>query len=175
MYLCGHPGPLRRQIVLEFAKICGMEVEYLPISRDTTESDIKQRKEIKGTPCSKITYCTLIHLFYYSHQLGDSVIFYDQAPVRAAIHGRLLILDGIENAERNVLPTLNNLLENREMALEDGRFLMNTALLSHSSDLSGSRVVPVHPDFRVIALGEGMIGEFVRLRMIITNIKHDRM
>lgn len=37
---------------------------------------------------------------------------------------RILILDGIEKAERNVLPILNNLLENREMALEDGRFLM---------------------------------------------------
>ena len=29
--------------------------------------------------------------------------------------GRVLILEGIEKAERNVLPTLNNLLENREM------------------------------------------------------------
>jgi hypothetical protein len=28
-----------------------------------------------------------------------------------------LILDGLEKAERNVLPTLNNLLENREMSL----------------------------------------------------------
>ena len=34
---------------------------------------------------------------------------------------------GIEKAERNVLPTLNNLLENREMALEDGRFLTSPA------------------------------------------------
>lgn len=31
---------------------------------------------------------------------------------------------GLEKAERNVLPTLNNLLENREMMLDDGRFLM---------------------------------------------------
>ena len=29
------------------------------------------------------------------------------------------ILDGIEKAERNVLPIINNLLENREMALDD--------------------------------------------------------
>ena len=36
----------------------------------------------------------------------------------------LLILEGIEKAERNVLPVLNNLLENREMQLEDGRFLV---------------------------------------------------
>jgi hypothetical protein len=35
-----------------------------------------------------------------------------------------LIIDGVEKAERNVLPILNNLLENREMQLDDGRFLM---------------------------------------------------
>lgn len=34
---------------------------------------------------------------------------------------------GLEKAERNVLPTLNNLLENREMSLDDGRFLTHHA------------------------------------------------
>lgn len=34
-------------------------------------------------------------------------------------------MEGLEKAERNVLPVLNNLLENREMQLEDGRFLMS--------------------------------------------------
>lgn len=47
-----------------------------------------------------------------------------QCAVRAAVKGRVLILEGIEKAERNVLPVLNNLLENREMQLDDGRFLM---------------------------------------------------
>lgn len=37
------------------------------------------------------------------------------------------MLEGIEKAERNVLPVLNNLLENREMHLEDGRFLVPAA------------------------------------------------
>ena len=41
-----------------------------------------------------------------------------------SINDGILILDGIEKAERNVLPILNNLLENREMSLEDGRFLV---------------------------------------------------
>ncbi len=45
--------------------------------------------------------------------------------IEAALKGRILIIDGIEKAERNVLPVLNNLLENREMQLEDGRFLMH--------------------------------------------------
>ena len=44
--------------------------------------------------------------------------------MKAATEGRVLILEGIEKAERNVLPVLNNLLENREMQLDDGRFLM---------------------------------------------------
>lgn len=47
-----------------------------------------------------------------------------QCAVRAAMSGRVLVLEGIDKAERNVLPVLNNLLENREMQLEDGRFLM---------------------------------------------------
>lgn len=85
------------------------EVEYLALTRDTTEADIKQRREIVR---------------------GESV-YVDQGAVRAAIHGRVLVLDGasaprsalltatgLEKAERNVLPVLNNLLENREMALE---------------------------------------------------------
>lgn len=47
--------------------------------------------------------------------------------MRAAKNGRVLILEGIEKAERNVLPVLNNLLENREMHLEDGRLLIPAA------------------------------------------------
>lgn len=50
-----------------------------------------------------------------------------QCAVRAALEGRVLVLEGIEKAERNVLPILNNLLENRELALDDGRFLMAPA------------------------------------------------
>jgi hypothetical protein len=59
-------------------------------------------------------------------------------------------LKGLENAERNVLPTLNNLLENREMSLDDGRFLM-----PKPADWTGEvdkKLVFVHEDFRVIGL-----------------------
>lgn len=52
------------------------------------------------------------------------IIFLLQSAVRAAIEGRVLVLEGVEKAERNVLPVLNNLLENREMQLEDGRLLI---------------------------------------------------
>jgi hypothetical protein len=61
---------------------------------------------------------------------------------------------GLENAERNVLPTLNNLLENREMSLDDGRFLMpkpaNWEAKPDNSD--NKNLVFVHEGFRVIGL-----------------------
>lgn len=65
----------------------------------------------------------------------------------------------MEKCERNVLPVLNNLLENREMSLEDGRFLMSTdrydsLLKTHTKQqLDSMKLVRVHPRFRVIALG----------------------
>jgi MoxR-like ATPase len=137
MFLIGSPGPERRRLAFRFAEILNREVEYLPITRDTSESDLKQRRELRG----------------------GGVAFVDQAPVRAALHGRLLIIDGIERAERNVLHTLNNLLENREMNLEDGRTMVShrhwqslTARYS-AADLTAKNIVPVSPNFLVIALG----------------------
>ncbi|EMP34365.1 hypothetical protein UY3_08478 [Chelonia mydas] len=79
--------------------------------------------------------------------------------VRAATEGRILVLEGLEKAERNVLPVLNNLLENREMQLEDGRFLMSAErydklLQEHTkTELDAWKIVRVSEDFRVIALG----------------------
>ena len=51
-------------------------------------------------------------------------IIIDQSAVRAASQGRILILEGIEKAERNVLPVLNNLLENREMVCTKNGFFV---------------------------------------------------
>jgi hypothetical protein len=53
-------------------------------------------------------------------------------------------------AERNVLPILNNLLENREMHLEDGRFLVSPrrfdalAKTHTTEELAAWRLVRVH-------------------------------
>jgi hypothetical protein len=118
MMLLGHNTELRRQIALLFAEICDMEVEYIKLTRDTTESDLKQRKELSSS----------------------NVTFHAQAPVRAALKGRLLILDGLEQVERNVLPALNNLLENRQMGLDDG------TRLGSDADLA------VDKNFRVLSL-----------------------
>lgn len=67
MYLMGPPGPLKRRLALTMAELCGWEVEYIQLSKDTTESDIKQRREI----------------------VGSSSVFVDQGPVRAAENVRM--------------------------------------------------------------------------------------
>lgn len=119
------------------AKTLRREIEYQSLTSDTTESDLKQRREIRD----------------------KTILYVDQAAVRAALNGRILILDGIEKCERNVLPILNNLLENREMHLEDGRFLVSPKRFAHLSkvhspeEIARLKLVAVHPRFQVIALG----------------------
>ncbi|XP_044576312.1 von Willebrand factor A domain-containing protein 8 [Cotesia glomerata] len=137
IFLMGGPGPRRRNLALSYLELTEREVEFIALSRDTTETDLKQRREITD----------------------GTAIYHDQSAVRAATHGRILILEGVEKAERNVLPVLNNLLENREMHLEDGRFLISSTrydklLEDHSQEeLDGWKLVRVSEDFRVIALG----------------------
>uniref|UniRef100_A0A8C8YHY0 von Willebrand factor A domain-containing protein 8 n=1 Tax=Prolemur simus TaxID=1328070 RepID=A0A8C8YHY0_PROSS len=137
VFLIGPPGPLRRSIAMQYLELTKREVEYIALSRDTTETDLKQRREIRA----------------------GTAFYIDQCAVRAATEGRTLILEGLEKAERNVLPVLNNLLENREMQLEDGRFLMSAErydklLQDHTkTELDAWKIVRVSEDFRVIALG----------------------
>uniref|UniRef100_A0A8C7MNZ3 von Willebrand factor A domain-containing protein 8 n=1 Tax=Oncorhynchus kisutch TaxID=8019 RepID=A0A8C7MNZ3_ONCKI len=137
VFLIGPPGPLRRSIAMKYLELTKREVEYVALSRDTTETDLKQRREIRS----------------------GTAFYIDQCAVRAATEGRILVLEGLEKAERNVLPVLNNLLENREMQLEDGRFLMSyqrydKLLTEHTKEeLDAWQIVRVSEDFRVIALG----------------------
>ncbi|KAL7311976.1 hypothetical protein PS15m_009681 [Mucor circinelloides] len=127
IFLLGPPGPLRRNLIMKYAEMTQREIEYVALSKDVTDADLKQRRELQ-----------------------NSTSFYvDQAAVRAAIHGRILVLDGIEKAERNVLPILNNLLENREMSLDDGRFLTTKDV----KDTTDTKFEKVSPRFLVFALG----------------------
>ncbi|XP_050455261.1 von Willebrand factor A domain-containing protein 8 [Cataglyphis hispanica] len=137
MFLMGGPGARRRELALAFLELTDRELEFIALTRDTTEADLKQRREIKS----------------------GTAYYHDQSAVRAATNGRVLIIEGVEKAERNVLPVLNNLLENREMHLEDGRFLIPASrydklLKMHTqAELDAWRLMRVSEDFIVIALG----------------------
>eukprot|EP00049_Salpingoeca_infusionum_P004861 m.84891 g.84891 ORF g.84891 m.84891 type:complete len:1894 (-) comp12765_c0_seq4:107-5788(-) len=137
IFLLGMPGRARRQLALAYCEMTQREVEYIALTRDTTEADLKQRREIRN----------------------GSAVYLDQCAVRAALNGSTLVIEGIEKAERNLLPILNNLMENREMHLEDGRFLVAPqrydALRKEFSEehLQQQKLLRVHDDFRIIALG----------------------
>ena len=48
VFLLGGPGPRRRRLALHICELAGLEVEYVRITRDTTEADLKQRRDILG-------------------------------------------------------------------------------------------------------------------------------
>ncbi|KAF4697005.1 von Willebrand factor A domain-containing protein 8 [Perkinsus olseni] len=138
MFLIGDPGSMRRRLAYHFCLVEGLQPELLTITRDTVEADLRQRREFGK---------------------NGQTIYVDSAVVRAAIMGRVLILDGIEKAERNVLPTINNLLENREMVLDDGRCLVSPTKYDKLAkslgevEVAARNLVRVSPRFIVVALG----------------------
>ena len=72
--LLGAHLPTLRAIASRFCALAGREAEHVSISRDTTESDLKQRREI----------------------VGGSITYSSQPVVNAALNGRVLILEGLE-------------------------------------------------------------------------------
>lgn len=46
MFLIGRPGSWRRQLTMMYLQLTQKEVEFVSLSRDTTEADLKQRREI---------------------------------------------------------------------------------------------------------------------------------
>ena len=65
MFLLGQPGPLRRQLAMQFLELTQRELEYIALSRDTTESDLKQRREIKDKAA------------VYYDQVGVAKLYFD--------------------------------------------------------------------------------------------------
>lgn len=134
MLLLGSPSTnvARRHLALAYAELTRRQVHVVSITADMTEADLKQRREL------------------VAEDDGLRLAFCNAAPVEAAIEGRILILDGLEKASRNVLPTLNNLLEHRSMNLEDGRLLIDPVRYRELEN-PPDHLVPVLEDFRVIA------------------------
>ncbi|KAG6885080.1 hypothetical protein C0993_006041 [Termitomyces sp. T159_Od127] len=134
VFLVSQPGPYARRLALTFASLINAEYEYIALHRDVGETELKQIRK------------------------GGNLIYVDSPAVSAVKHGRLLILEGIEKAERGIMPVLNNLLENREMNLDDGTHIIHPqryAQLEASNSISvggGHNFVPAHKNFRVIAI-----------------------
>ncbi|EPT01986.1 hypothetical protein FOMPIDRAFT_1119374 [Fomitopsis schrenkii] len=142
VFLVGQPGPYARRLAMTFCRLVNSEYEHISLHRDVGETELKQGREIRA---------------------GGNLVYVDSAAVRAVKHGRVLIIEGVEKAERGIMPLLNNLLENREMNLDDGTHIIHPhryALLdspktppSPTAKTDEVKLVPAHTRFRVIALG----------------------
>ncbi|KAH8984497.1 AAA domain-containing protein [Lactarius hatsudake] len=128
------PGPYAQRLALTFCNLLNAEYEYISQHRDVGETELKQGREIRD---------------------GGNLVYVDSVAVRAVKTGRILIIEGIEKAERGIMPVLNNLLENREMNPDDGTRILHPHrhLLLSPADAADVRFVPTHPPFRVIAIG----------------------
>lgn len=69
MFLLGRPGPLRRSVAMQFLELTQRELEYISLSRDTTESDLKQRREIQGGTAVYLDQVLELLDFYVEMQL----------------------------------------------------------------------------------------------------------
>ncbi|KAF9078337.1 AAA domain-containing protein [Rhodocollybia butyracea] len=130
IFLLSQPGPYARRLALTYASLLNLEYEYVALHRDVGETELTQGREIRD---------------------GGNLVYVDSPAVNAVKYGRLLILEGIEKAERGIMPILNNLLENREMNLADGTHIIS----SHRYELLKERdqkFIPAHKNFRVLAI-----------------------
>ncbi|WFD27940.1 hypothetical protein MNAN1_002948 [Malassezia nana] len=136
IFLSAPPGPYTRRLCQTFAALIQVPIEYVSLHRDVGEAELLQQRSLEA---------------------GGSLRYDDGPVVRAMKHGRILLLDGIERAERGVMPILNNILENREQNLADGTQLVPAErLAARQAEASGhghATFIPVHPDFRVFCLG----------------------
>ena len=130
VFLSSPPGPYARRLCQTFAALVQVPVEYVSLHRDVGEAELLQARSLEA---------------------GGNLRYDDGPVVRAMKHGRILVLEGIERAERGVMPILNNILENREHHLPDGTQLVPAERLGAHAEQPG--LVPVHPDFRVFCLG----------------------
>lgn len=141
VFLLSAPGPYARRLTLTFAALLQLPYEYVSFHRDVGEAELLQTRSLSA---------------------GGNLVFQDGPVIRAMKNGHLLILEGVEKAERGVTPIINNILENREQNLADGRHLIPADKLmsfrreeeaTSDGPVQESRFIPVHPNFRVIATG----------------------
>lgn len=67
--------------------VINAEYEHIALHRDVSETELKQGREIRG---------------------ARNLVYVDSAAVRAVKNGRILILEGVEKAERGIMPVILN-------------------------------------------------------------------
>lgn len=126
-----------RLLGMRYCQLASREMEVVLLTAETRSSDLTQMRAMRGT----------------------SAVFEDGPVVKAALAGRILLLDQLQFCEPNVMPLLNSLSEAREMMLDDGRLIISSVrfrqMLARGSSVEALErhgIIECHPDFRVLGL-----------------------
>ena len=105
-------------------QLLNVEREYIQLHRDTTVASLTVAPSLERS----------------------ALVYHDSPLVKAMKHGRCLVVDEADKAPAEVVVVLKGLLADGEMRLADGRrFVANR-------QPQPPHQLPIHPDFRVIAL-----------------------
>ena len=123
--------------------------------------------------------CDSLCTAFESHRAAPpgKIVYIDSPLVRAAVHGRVLMVDEADKAPLEVVTILKGLVEDGQLLLGDGRRIVSAAYLrahaasaasssspasnhnsasasvnTHASDLGCGKIIPMHPDFKMIVL-----------------------
>lgn len=130
MLLIGNQGVGKNKLVDRLLQVLNAEREYVQLHRDSTVQSL-----------------TVVP------NLIDGKIYYEDSPmVRAAKQGTILVMDEVDKAPVEVVSLLKMLVQDGELLLPDGRRLLDPARCASSNVRMDEKTVPIHPDFRLIAL-----------------------
>ncbi len=139
VFLLSPPGPYARRLCLTFASLIQLPFEYVSFHRDVGEAELLQTRSLSA---------------------GGNLVFEDGPVIRAMKNGHLSSSKASKRPSVVLTPIINNILENREQNLADGRHLIPAEKLEafqreegQNKQGNASRFIPVHPNFRVIATG----------------------
>ena len=129
LLLIGNQGVGKNKLADRMLQLLRLPREYIQLHRDTTVQNLTSNPTIV-----------------------NGVLKYEDSPlVRAARDGRILVVDEADKAPTHVTAILKALVEDRSMLLADGRRIVdaNDKILRTTSN---AEFIPLHSDFRLIAL-----------------------
>ena len=123
LLITGYQGVGKNKIVDHLLSKLKCEREYIQLHRDSSIQSLMVTPSVEG----------------------GKIVYHDSPLVRAAKHGRILVLDEADKAPVEVVALLKGLIEDGQLSLPDGRKLCYA--LTSDPD-----VISIHPDFRIWTL-----------------------
>uniref|UniRef100_A0A1I7USB8 VWFA domain-containing protein n=2 Tax=Caenorhabditis tropicalis TaxID=1561998 RepID=A0A1I7USB8_9PELO len=129
LLLIGNQGVGKNKLTDRFLHLINRPRQYMQLHRDTT--------------VQTLTMQTVVENGIIRHE--------DSALVKAARNGQILVIDEADKAPLHVIAILKSLLDTGNLVLGDGRSL-RPAVSFTEADKQNDRLVPIHPNFRIIML-----------------------